>query len=164
MPVMSTKQETEILGEIGYWVGSLASAFRKGLADELEPFDVSPAQWAILEACYMGKATTPSGLARIIPVDTAAISRHLDKLKDKGLVQRRRSARDRRSIRVGLTPAGRELVPNLVPCVHANNAKFLKGITDEEQAALISIIGKMLINGDTTVYSGDTTVYSDEEL
>ena len=151
--VMTTKEESSVPGGLGYWVGSLASAFRKGLADELEPFDVSPAQWAILEACYRGQANTPSGLARIIPVDTAAISRQLDKLKDKGLIQRRRSARDRRSIRLGLTPAGRELVPKLVPCVQANNAKFLKGITDEEHAALINIIGKMLNNADTTVYS-----------
>ncbi len=152
---MTTKEEISVPGGLGYWVGSLASAFRKGLADELEPFDVSPAQWAILEACYRDKANTPSGLARIIPVDTAAISRQLDKLKDKGLIQRRRSARDRRSIRVGLTAAGRELLPNLVPCVQANNAKFLKGITDEEQAALIKIIGKMLHNADATVYSNE---------
>ena len=154
---MTTEEKNSVSGGLGYWVGSLASAFRKGLADELEPLDVSPAQWAILEACYRGEANTPSGLARIIPVDVAAISRQLDKLKDKGLIQRRRSARDRRSIRLGLTPAGRELVPKLVPCVQANNAKFLRGITDEEQAALINTIRKMLINA-------DATVYSDEEL
>lgn len=154
---MTTKEKDSFSGDLGYWVGSLASAFRKGLADELEPLDVSPAQWAILEACYGGEANTPSGLARIIPVDTAAISRQLDKLKDKGLIHRRRSARDRRSIRVSLTAAGRELFPKLVPCVHANNAKFLKGITGEEQAAFINIIGKMLNNA-------DTTVYLDEEL
>ena len=153
MPIMNTKQADEVHGGIGYWVGSLASAFRKGLADELEPFDVSPAQWAILEACYMGKANTPSGLAQIIPVDTAAISRQLDKLKDKGLIQRRRSARDRRSIRVGLTEASRELVPKLIPFVQANNAKLLAGIAEEDCAALTSIIRMMLKNADTTVYS-----------
>ena len=152
---MNTSEENQGQGNLGYWIGSLASAFRKGLANELETFDVSPAQWAILEACYTGEANTPSGLARIIPVDTAAISRQLDNLKDKGLIQRRRNARDRRSIRVGLTAAGRDLVPQLMPGVHANNAKFLKGITDEEQTALINIIGKMLNNADTTVYSGE---------
>ena len=110
---MAAKDEGSVHGGIGYWVGSLASAFRKGLADELAPFDVSPVQWAILEMCYRGEANTPSGLARVIPVDTAAISRHLDKLKDKGLINRRRSPRDRRSIRVGLTAAGRELALKL---------------------------------------------------
>ena len=153
MPIMNTNQENEIHEGIGYWVGSLASAFRKGLAGELEPFDVSPVQWAILEACYMGKANTPSGLAQIIPVDAAAISRHLDKLKDKGLIQRRRSTHDRRSIRVGLTESGRELVPKLMPFVQANNAKLLAGITEEDHAALTRIIRKILNNADTTVFS-----------
>lgn len=156
---MVTEIENEIPGGLGYWVGSLASAFRKGLEEELEPFDVSAAQWAILEACYLGKANTPSGLARIIPVDTAAISRQLDKLKEKGLIQRRRSVRDRRSIRVSLTPVGRELFPKLVPCVQANNAKFLKGITDEEQASLVDIVGKMLDNAKDTIYSGRELTY-----
>ena len=153
MPIMSTKQENDIHEGIGYWVGSLASAFRKGLAGELEPFDVSPAQWAILEACDTGKANPPSSRAQIIPVDTAAISRHRDKLKDRGQTQRRRSTRDRRSIRVGLTEAGRELVPKLMPFVQANNAKLLAGITEEDHAALTSIIRKMQNNADTTVFS-----------
>ena len=138
-----------------YWVCSLASAFRKGLERELAPFEVTPAQWAILEMCYRGEANTPSGLARVIPVDTAAISRQLDKLKDKGLVQRRHSARDRRTITVRLTEEGRELVPKLAPCVHANNAKFLRGLSEEQQTALISIIQKMLISAETDVYSNE---------
>ena len=144
-------------GGVGYWVGSLASAFRKGLEHELETFQVTPAQWAILEMCYRGEANTPSGLARVIPVDTAAISRQLDKLKAKGLIQRRRSARDRRSITVRLTEAGQALVPKLAPCVRANNARFLRGLSKEEQTALISMIQKMLT-------SAGAVVYSDEEL
>ena len=154
---MIARDEHSVHGGIGYWVGSLASAFRKGLADELAPFDVPPVQWAILEMCYRGEANTPSGLSRVIPADTAAISRHLDKLKAKGLIHRRRSARDRRSIRVGLTVVGRELALKLAPCEQANNAKFLKGITDEERIALINIIQKMLL-------SAEVAVYSDEEF
>ena len=150
---MNPKQDNEVYGGVGYWVGSLASAFRKGLERELAPIEVTPAQWAILEMCYRGKANTVSGLARVIPVDAAAISRQLDKLKAKGLIQRRRSARDRRSIRVGLTEAGQALVPKLAPCVHANNSKFLRGLTKEEQTALISIIQKMLMSAEADVYS-----------
>ena len=152
---MDTEQDNEVHGGVGYWVGSLASAFRKGLEHELEPFQVTPAQWAILEMCYRGEANTPSGLARVIPVDTAAISRQLDKLKDKGLIQRRRSARDRRSVTVRLTEEGRALVLKLAPCEHANNAKFLRGLNNEEQIALISIIQKMLVSAEADVYSDE---------
>ena len=150
---MNAKHNNVVHGGLGYWVGSLGSAMRKGLENELAPFEVTPAQWAILEMCYRGKASTVSGLARFIPVDVAAISRQLDKLKAKGLIQRRRSARDRRSISLRLTDAGRALVPKLAPCVHANNAKFLEGITEEERAALTSVIQKVLKNAEAVVYS-----------
>ena len=143
---MTTTEENSVHGGIGYWVGSLASAFRKGLADELVPFDVSPVQWAILEMCYRGEANTPSGLARVVPVDGAAISRQLDKLKDKGLIRRRRLSKDRRTVRVELTEEGWVLVPQLAPMVQANNNKFLEGITQEEQVALKRIIQKILAN------------------
>ena len=144
--LMETVEENSVHGGIGYWVGSLAAAFRKGLTEELAPFNVSPVKWAILEMCYRGEANTPSGLARVIPVDTAAISRQLDKLKDQGLIRRRRLSKDRRSVRVELTKEGRALVPQLAPAEQANNARFLAGITEEEQVALTSIIRKMLKN------------------
>ena len=75
-------------GHLGYWVGSLASVIRKGLSEELEPFGVTPTQWVILEAAFDGNANTITGLARVIPVDAAGISRQLDKLTDQGLVRR----------------------------------------------------------------------------
>ena len=54
---------------------------------------------------------------------------------------------------MGLTGAGRDLVPKLAPRVTANNAKFLKGLTDEDQAAFERLIQKMLTNAEVAVYS-----------
>ena len=150
---MQINPGNSIRGDLGYWVGSLASALRKGLDRELAAFDVTSAQWAILEVCNRGEANSPSALARVIPVDAAAISRQLDKLREKGLIRRRRLTSDRRSIRVELTEEGRELVPTLAPLVQANNSKFLEGITEDEQAALSVIIQKMLHHAQTAVYS-----------
>lgn len=140
---------------LGYWVGSLASAMRKGLENELAPFGVTASQWAILATCYRGDANTVTGLARVIPVDPAAISRHLDNLSAKKLIRRRRLASDRRSVRINLTEAGRALVPRLVPSVDANTARFLKGISKDEHAALIRIIRKMLAESDRGVNSDE---------
>ncbi len=129
---------------LGYWVGTLGSAMRKGLEDELAPMGVTPGQWVILEAAFSGNADTLSGLARIIPVDAAAISRQLDKLQQRGLVRRRRLRSDRRTVRIELTDAGRELVPKLTPRVEANNLRFLSGITTDDQALFVETIKKML--------------------
>ena len=153
---MEINQRDSIHQDLGYWIGSLASALRKGLDRELAALEITSAQYAILEVCYRGEANSPSALARVIPVDTAAISRQLDKLREKGLIRRRRLTSDRRSIRVELTQEGRTLVPKLTPLVLANNAKFLEGITEDEQAALSAIIQKMLHHAQAAVYSQDS--------
>ncbi len=131
---------------LGYWVGTLGSAMRKGLEEELVSMGVTPAQWVILEAAFSGNADTLTALARIIPVDAAAISRQLDKLQQRGLVRRRRLRSDRRTVRIELTDAGRELVPKLAPLVQANNRRFLSVITTDEEAAFTQIIQKMIQN------------------
>ena len=131
---------------LGYLVGTLGSAMRKSPEDELAPMGVTPAQWVILEAAFSGNADTLTALARIIPVDAAAISRQLDKLQQRGLVRRRRLRSDRRTVRIELTDAGRELVPKLAPRVEANNRRFLSGITTDEQSAFTEIIQKMIQN------------------
>ena len=100
----------------------------------------------ILEAAFDGTADTLTALARIIPVDAAAISRQLDKLQQRGLVRRRRLRSDRRTVRIELTDSGRELVPKLAPLVQANNCRFLSGITSDEQAAFTQVIQKMIQN------------------
>ncbi|MEE8465677.1 MAG: MarR family transcriptional regulator [Dehalococcoidia bacterium] len=141
-----TTKEIPSQEHLGYWVGSLASAIAKGADAELAPMGVTPCQWAILEAAFYGNANTLTGLARIIPVDAASISRQLDKLQKSGLVRRRRLRSDRRTVRIELTEAGRELVPKLSPRIQANNDRFLSGITSSEQAAFTGIIQKMLNN------------------
>ncbi len=148
-PVPSPSQD-----HIGYWVGSLASAIGKGLGEELAPIGVTPGQWAILEAAFAENANTLTALARIIPVDAAAISRQLDKLGDKGLIRRRRLRSDRRTVRIELTEAGRDLVPKLAPIVQANFARFLSGATPDEYAVFIEIIRKMLESACSTADAG----------
>ena len=121
----------------------------------MSPFDVTPAQWAILELCYRGEANTVSALDRMIPIDQGAISRQADKLKSKGLIRRQRLIRDRRTVRLDLTEEGRELVPKLARCVQANNVNFLRGMSEEEQTALIDVIQKLLRNVEEAAYSDE---------
>lgn len=145
----------DIQRELGRLVGSLASAMRTGLNQELASFNVSSAQWAILEACHEGEADTLTSLSRVIPIDSASISRQVERLVRTGLVQRRRSTRDRRLVRLSLTDAGMRLVPDLAERVQANNAKFLAGLAEREQQTMIRTIQRMLESAQVAVYEED---------
>ena len=151
----SKSSPSDIQRELGYLVGTLASAMRTGLDRELASFGISSAQWAILDACHEGEADTLTGLSRVIPLDSASISRHVERLVRVGLVHRSRSTRDRRLVRLSLTDAGNRLVPELAQRVQANNAKFLAGITEREQEAMMRTIQRMLESAQAAVYEGD---------
>ncbi len=141
---MNTQQKRTPQDGLGFWIGSLGSAMKKSMNRRLAPFDLTTAQWAIMETCYKGEADSISTLCRYIPVDPAAISRQVDRLVEKGLVQRRRSSRDRRTVHITLTLAGRELVPRLARLVHANNDHFMDRLDSAEQAEFVRLLLKML--------------------
>ncbi len=145
----------DIQRELGYLVGRLASAMRSELGRELAPFNVTSVQWAILDACYQEEADTLTSLSRIIPIDAASISRQVDQLVRAGLIQRQRSTRDRRQVNLTLTDEGNRLVPELALRVQANNTKFLAGIDEPEQEAVLRTIRRMLANARVAVYDVD---------
>ena len=141
---MRTDTRRGLEGRLGFAIGSLSAALVRGLAAELSPFGVSPSQWAILETCFTGEATTPSEFAREIPIDGAAITRQLDKLEARKLLIRVPHPTDRRSTRVELTEAGREIVRKLSPLVRENNERFVDVLDKSEQIAFEEILAKML--------------------
>jgi DNA-binding MarR family transcriptional regulator len=70
---------------------------------------LNPAQWEALR--YLGRANrysrTPSALTRYLGSTKGTVSQTVIALERKGLVRRGDDPRDRRSVRLGLTPRGR---------------------------------------------------------
>jgi DNA-binding MarR family transcriptional regulator len=62
-----------------------------------------------------GGTTSPRALADLLGTDTAGMTRLLDRLADKDYLRRRPGDTDRRAITVELTPAGRKLLPKIMP-------------------------------------------------
>jgi DNA-binding MarR family transcriptional regulator len=80
-------------------------------------------------------------------IDAGATTRLIDRLAAKGLVERERSAADRRVVMLRLTAAG-EAVSACVPQVLAevNNA-YLRGFSRDEWQLLKQLLRRMLDNG-----------------
>ncbi len=124
----------------------IVAAYAKLAYERLSPYGVTPVQWAILEACSRGREDTVTGLARVIPLDTASISRQVDGLVKKGLIQRRRQRRDRRVVRLELTEEGTGLMPELSLRLEEVDSILLGGVTAEENRVFIRTVGKILAN------------------
>ena len=132
--------------DLCYWMNSLAMAATRSLTSRFAPYGVTPHQFAILMMCNRGAADTVSGIARAMPIDPAAVSRNVQSLVQKGLLERQPLERDRRSAKLSVSEEGRDLLGELEEHVWANNAMLVRGIDTEERERFVNTIKRMLAN------------------
>jgi DNA-binding MarR family transcriptional regulator len=108
----------------------IGRALRTALDQEFEDLGLTSQQAGLLIHVHTG-VTAPKALAELLGTDTAAISRLLDRLEDKGLVARTSHAADRRAVVVGLTRRGRALVPRLPPVFEAVGRRLVRGVDSQ---------------------------------
>src|SRR5271167_3375566 len=83
-----------------------------------------------------GDGRSVKALAESLRVSLPAMSRAVDCLHDRGLVDRREDPLDRRMKRVRLTDAGRAITGSLNESRLATMQEFLRSLGDEEAQAL----------------------------
>ncbi|MGF6905127.1 DNA-binding MarR family transcriptional regulator [Paraburkholderia sp. GAS348] len=98
----------------------------------LKDLDITTPQMGILFAMQRGLASTPFEISKVLSVDTGLMTRMLDKLEAKGLLERSRRMDDRRMVDLVLTKKGGEVtaeIPMIAPEVL--NARLKKFTTTE---------------------------------
>ena len=131
---------------LGPLAATVVSAYSKLAGERLAPFDLTPLQWGIMEACFQGQADTITGLTQVVPIDSASISRNVDVLVGKGLIRRRRQRSDRRVVKLSLTKDGLEIMPELGRRLQDINALLLKGVSEKEKMTFIRTMQKIVAN------------------
>ena len=76
------------------------------LDERLRAVGASLWMWLLLRHALQADGPSQRELADLMRIEAPTLVRHLDKLEEQGLVERRRDERDRRIIRVYATPAG----------------------------------------------------------
>jgi DNA-binding MarR family transcriptional regulator len=82
----------------------------------------------------------------MLGTDTAGMTKLLDRLEDKGLLQRRPHPDDRRAIIIELTDHGRALLPRLPPIFGQVTSQLLAGFSTNEVNQLTAMLQRMLDN------------------
>jgi DNA-binding MarR family transcriptional regulator len=96
--------------------------------------DVTLAQYrALVEVASRGPLRL-ADLAQALRVDRSTATRMCDRLVRRGLVSRRRLTEDRRTVRISLTTAGRELVAEVTRQRRAELAQILARMPQADQA------------------------------
>lgn len=138
---------------VGYLMRKVLGSILSQADARLAMHDVTYVQYLPLykllhcEAANAANATVAT-LARELEVDAGAITRAIDRLEAKGLVQRERSTADRRVVHLTLTPEGRA-VAEQVPGVLAEVLNgHLRGFSHGEWQQMLQLLHRMLANGE----------------
>ena len=113
----------------------------------MQPLELTAMQWEPLILLWMGRADTVAALARECHMDCGAMTRMLDRLEQKQLVQRQRSDTDRRVVNLALTPKGVEAAAAIPPVLREELARHLRDFSEQETELLIRMLERMLANG-----------------
>ncbi len=106
--------------------------------------DLTSVQFAALDTIARQSGIDQATLAATISFDRATIGGVIDRLEQKGLVQRVVSEQDRRARQLHLTPDGAQLLAASRPVVEALQAEILAPLTDAERATFLALAHKAL--------------------
>lgn len=130
--------------EIGFLIGRSRAVLTKSLDNALAAWGITHAQGNLLQALASGRCGTAAELARDASVDAAAMTRMIDRLERRQLVQRMPRGDDRRVVRVQLTEAGSRLASELPKLyAHAMSSTF-STLQDAELAQLRYLLQKFV--------------------
>jgi DNA-binding MarR family transcriptional regulator len=102
-------------------------------------FDLTPVQFAALDAIHAHPATDQARVAEMIAYDRATIGGVIDRLEQKGWIRRVVSERDRRARELSLTAAGKRVRSELLPIVENLQDEILQHLSGADRACFLKL-------------------------
>ena len=135
---------SDLEAHLGYWLRFVSNHVSYAFQRSLEAREVSVAEWVVLRALFDDEALAPSQVADRLGMTRGAVSKLVDRLVAKELVQKTPGARDRRYQSVALTSAGRTLVPALAELADENDRDFFAALSTTERQTLLHLMQKLV--------------------
>ncbi|MDX1577478.1 MAG: MarR family transcriptional regulator [Gemmatimonadota bacterium] len=132
--------------EISDRIRRVAARIRARAGAILSPHGVGPSGYAVLAALRRaGKPfeRTPTQLSREVLLTSGAMTHRIDRLEEQGLVERRPSTGDRRSIGIRLTPEGARVEERATSARFEEALRAAAALSDDERARLRRVLRKM---------------------
>ncbi len=131
-----------------HWANRLSFLSRKQLTGRFTEagFDITAEEWATLLQLWACDGRSHGELAALTVRDRTTVTRLVDRLVKKGVVERRSDPSDRRRSEVVLTPTGRSLRGQLVPLAQGLLARAFDGISPEELVQTTRVLRAMTAN------------------
>lgn len=138
---MDEKGESmELRSCINYLLTTAQHEVNQQISARLKEFDLTPAQYGILNYLWENTVATPKELAQMLQVENSTMSGILDRLQKKGLIERHTDENDRRSVQVMMTQEGNQLKAAVLDTVAKLNTEVLDRIDEEKRESFLDCL------------------------
>lgn len=113
--------DQDISNYLAYLLASANRRMRIGLAQSIADEEVNEEHWRILQVLSNEQGRSMGDLAEAVLLNHPALTKNIDKLVSKGLVQRAADAHDSRKVLVYISDLGLETIARLRKSVDAHH-------------------------------------------
>ena len=136
------------------------SQFRDSALDgALRKLGLNVGRYRVLGVLNRFGVCTMTELAHFTAIDRTTLTRIADHLVASGLVERRSDAKDRRQVRLEMTPEGAQIHRKALYLVFDLNGKLLQGASDEAARAAARVLQEIVRNLAPSAAARDSIIY-----
>ena len=136
----STPKDGPLTAHVGFWLRFVSNHVSGAFRQKLSRKEVSVAEWALMRELFEHGGVAPSQLAARLGMTRGGVTKIADKLVARAFVTRTADPIDHRAHTLGLTAAGRRLVPVLVKIADRNDAEFFGHLPVKTKQTLTTIL------------------------
>ncbi|KAB0494304.1 MarR family winged helix-turn-helix transcriptional regulator [Pseudomonas vancouverensis] len=131
---------------LGFALHDSARLMRKRFEQRARHVGLTRSQWQVLAMLSTNEGIHQKGLADLLELESITLVRLLDKMAERGLVERRRHPTDRRLSLLFLTEQAHPLLQLMREMGKATREEATLGFTEEEQQLLLQMMKRMRAN------------------
>ena len=128
----------------GYMTNWAARLFARAMDRRLKAIGMSSGQMPVLFALGDGGALPQKRLAELAALEQPTMAATLARMERDGLVERKPNPRDGRSALFSLTPTAMDKAKTVREAVVSINGQALSGLSEEEQAAFMDMMRRIV--------------------
>jgi MarR family transcriptional regulator, lower aerobic nicotinate degradation pathway regulator len=150
IPVAPRRQgpPKELLSTASFLLKRLGFAVKERMVDAVAEVELGMYDHAILALLDEEPTETQAMIADALGYDRSHLVGVLDELEERGLIERRRDATDRRRHLVTLTPAGKKALSRVRAVVKQVDDDFFEPLDAEERKTLTALLARLAAHHD----------------
>lgn len=137
--------------QIGYRVYTTQRVIHHTLEVALKKYGITPGQWNLMNQLASAGELSQRALAEKTNKEQATITRYLDTLSRKGLIERNPDKNDRRAHLISLTSQAQKLIKEAQPDVIDAGEALKKGIDSQELDTFMHVLSQLHTNAENYV-------------